>query len=170
MIFLDSERKTPRKYNYELCEHKLTDVNQWTRSIVSCSHRLPSGILKTALSSGRYKQDRKVKKSMVSRMLTEARKSGIVKFSVDFPLRRDRKSEKALERLFGLDEASVLSNVPWSDELSRTRLRGKLGALCLQSPVFSTACVLVLVWGTTSRSHPCVSFTGSCERRKQCSL
>ncbi len=76
-------------------------------------------------------------RSMVSRMLTEARKSGIVKFTVDYPLRRDRASEKALERLFGLDEAWVLSNIPWSDELSMARLRGKLGALCVQSRLFN---------------------------------
>jgi len=75
-------------------------------------------------------------RSMVSRMLSEARKMGIVTFRVDYPLHRDRESEQVLEQLFGLDQAWVLSATPWSDEPSRTRILGKLVARCLQSRLF----------------------------------
>lgn len=75
-------------------------------------------------------------RSMVSKMLNEVRRQGIVEFRVNYPLRRDSRRERELEEVFGLDQAWVLGSRLGTDDESRLRIVGKLGARCLQSRLF----------------------------------
>jgi deoxyribonucleoside regulator len=70
-------------------------------------------------------------RSMVSRMLQEAREVGLVEIKVTFPLKRDAELEVRLCQTFNLAQACVLANPPDDRELLRQRL-GRLGARCLQ--------------------------------------
>lgn len=71
-------------------------------------------------------------RSMVSRLLQEAREMGLVEIKVNFPLKRDPKLESCLVQTFNLTQAYVLANPPDDTELLWQRL-GRLGAHCLQS-------------------------------------
>ena len=75
-------------------------------------------------------------RSMVSRMLAEVRERGIVEFRVNYPLRRDHSREQAIENHYGIDQAWVLGAPSETDEDTRARILGKLGARCLQSRLF----------------------------------
>ncbi|NJN92913.1 MAG: sugar-binding transcriptional regulator [Anaerolineales bacterium] len=71
-------------------------------------------------------------RSMVSRMLQEAREMGLVEIKVNFPLKRDAELESLLAQAFNLSQAYVLANIPDDQDLLRQRL-GILGARCLQN-------------------------------------
>lgn len=71
-------------------------------------------------------------RSMVSRMLQEAREVGLVEIKVIFPLKRDADLESRLTQAFNLSQAYVLANIPDDQDLLRQRL-GILGARCLQN-------------------------------------
>lgn len=74
-------------------------------------------------------------RSMVSRMLQEAREVGLVEIKVIFPLKRDTGLETRLSQVFSLSQACVLANPPDDRELLRQRL-GRLGARCLQEHLY----------------------------------
>lgn len=71
-------------------------------------------------------------RSMVSRILQEAREVGLVEIKVTFPLKRDTDLESRLNQTFNLAQAYVLANPPDDHELLQRRL-GSLGARCLQN-------------------------------------
>jgi DNA-binding transcriptional regulator LsrR (DeoR family) len=71
-------------------------------------------------------------RSMVSRMLQEARDQGLVEIRVTYPLRRDRQLETQLCRTFGLAEALVLANPPTHDYPNLMGRLGRLGARYLE--------------------------------------
>jgi DNA-binding transcriptional regulator LsrR (DeoR family) len=71
-------------------------------------------------------------RSMVSRILQEAREMGLVEIKVAFPLKRDTKLESCLSQKFNLAQAYVLANSPDNQDLLSQRL-GSLGARCLQN-------------------------------------
>lgn len=71
-------------------------------------------------------------RSMVSRILQEAREVGLVEIKVTFPLKRDTELESLLTQTFNLRQAYVLANPPDSQDLLWQRL-GSLGARCLQN-------------------------------------
>lgn len=71
-------------------------------------------------------------RSMVSRMLQEARDQGLVEVRVTYPLRRERDLEARLCHAFGLAEALVLANPPRNDYSSLIARLGRLGARYLQ--------------------------------------
>lgn len=74
-------------------------------------------------------------RSMVSRILQEAREVGLVEIKVTFPLKRDSELESRLIQTFHLAQAYVLANPPDDEELLRQRL-GSLGARCLQNHLY----------------------------------
>jgi DNA-binding transcriptional regulator LsrR (DeoR family) len=71
-------------------------------------------------------------RSMVSRILQEAREAGLVEIKVTFPLKRDGELEARLRQTFNLAQAYILANPPDDEQLLRQRL-GILGARCLQA-------------------------------------
>lgn len=71
-------------------------------------------------------------RSMVSRMLQEARELGLVEIRVTFPLKTDTELETRLCRVFSLAQASVLASTPTDDYETLLRRLGRLGARCLQ--------------------------------------
>ena len=83
------------------------------------------------LSQGEIARRINLSRSMVSRLLREAREQGLVEIRVRYPLRADHALEKRLCDTFSVSEALVLADPPQS---SSTRLRclGEMGALCLQ--------------------------------------
>ena len=84
-------------------------------------------------------------RSMVSRLLQEARDRGLVQIHVTYPLRTDRQLERGLVDNFALGEARVLTG----DDLDRDsmlRRIGRLGAMALQSRLHSDVNVTV-GWG-----------------------
>ncbi len=88
-------------------------------------------------------------RSMVSRLLTEARDAGLVQIRVRFPLRTDSVLEDELRDAFGLSEAHVLAGAGDNDAMLR-RL-GRLGARALQSRLRSGMTVTV-GWGAALHS------------------
>lgn len=71
-------------------------------------------------------------RSMVSRMLQEAREQGLVEIRVTYPLKQDTELEACLCQTFGLSEAWVLANPPTDDYTTLLRRLGRLGSRCLQ--------------------------------------
>jgi DNA-binding transcriptional regulator LsrR (DeoR family) len=88
-------------------------------------------------------------RSMVSRLLTEAREAGLVQIRVRFPLRTDHGLSDELRDAFGLDEAHVLGDGGDVDTVLR-RL-GRLGARALQGRLRSNMTVTV-GWGASLHS------------------
>lgn len=84
-------------------------------------------------------------RSMVSRMLAEARAEGIVQIRVRFPLRTRASLEDELTSLFGLSEAHVLEGHGLDNDEMLRRL-GQLGAVALESRLQSGIHVTV-GWG-----------------------
>lgn len=93
---------------------------------------------------------RRIKKSrsMVSRMLQEAREQGLVEIRVSYPLRRDRELEAQLSAAFGLDEALVLANPPRNDYQGLMARLGRLGARYLEQVLHNDMHIGV-GWGVT---------------------
>ncbi len=89
-------------------------------------------------------------RSMVSRLLTEARELGLVQISVRFPLRTDSALEERLCELFGLAEAHVLVTGE-IDHPALIRQLGRLGSRALQRRLRSGVGVAV-GWGAALHS------------------
>jgi DNA-binding transcriptional regulator LsrR (DeoR family) len=88
-----------------------------------------------------------VTRSMISRMLTEARESGIVDIRVQRPLQSDPELESALKEKFGLkDVYVVVTNHRTGERL--TRSLGSAGAIMLER-YLAPQKVLGLAWGTS---------------------
>lgn len=88
-------------------------------------------------------------RSMVSRLLAEARERGLVQIQVRFPLRTDGELEERLCDRFGLSQASVLAGR--LDHEAMLRRTGRLGARLLQSRLRSDIDV-VIGWGAALHS------------------
>ena len=87
-----------------------------------------------------------VDRSMVSRMLAEARKQNIVEIRVHRPLLSDRELERGLERRFNLRQAYVLIN-SGGDYAQLLQQLGVAGAMVLKEFI-KPGIVLGLSWGT----------------------
>jgi deoxyribonucleoside regulator len=85
-------------------------------------------------------------RSMVSRLLEQARASGLVEFKVHYPLRTDPGLGQRLCAKFGLQSAQVLAEPPDDYALLLKRL-GELGARCLQEALHPDM-VIGISWGT----------------------
>ncbi len=85
-------------------------------------------------------------RSMVSRLLEQARAAGLVEVRIRYPLRTDGEMERRLCREFGLKEAHVLANPPDDYQLLLRRL-GEMGARCLQASL-RPGIIIGLSWGT----------------------
>jgi DNA-binding transcriptional regulator LsrR (DeoR family) len=86
-------------------------------------------------------------RSMVSRLLREARDLGLVEIRVRFPLRTDPDLEAALIRAFGLRDVRVLS-ADGLDHESMVRRLGRLGSRVIQSKLHSEMSVTI-GWGAS---------------------
>jgi deoxyribonucleoside regulator len=88
-----------------------------------------------------------VTRSMISRMLTEARESGIVEIRIRRPVQSDRELELALIEQFGLKNASVVTTAHTSGE----QLLGMLGTAGAQmlKRYLAPDMILGLAWGTS---------------------
>jgi DNA-binding transcriptional regulator LsrR (DeoR family) len=84
-------------------------------------------------------------RSMVSRLLQDARDHGLVRIRVTYPLRTDDALATRLEELFGLTEARVLVG-GHLDHDSMLRRLGRLGAIALQRRLHTDINVTV-GWG-----------------------
>jgi deoxyribonucleoside regulator len=85
-------------------------------------------------------------RSMVSRLLDQARESGLVEVKVHYPLRTDAELGARLCTEFGLQSAQVLAEPPDDYALMLKRL-GQLGARCLQQALHP-GIVIGISWGT----------------------
>jgi DNA-binding transcriptional regulator LsrR (DeoR family) len=85
-------------------------------------------------------------RSMVSRLLDQARESGLVEVKVHYPLRTDVELGQQLCAQFGLQSAHVLADPPDDYVLMLKRL-GQLGARCLQQAL-RPGVVIGISWGT----------------------
>ena len=88
-------------------------------------------------------------RSMVSRLLSEAREAGLVQIRVRFPLRTDVVLADEVADAFGLGEAHVLAGS--GDNDATLRRLGRLGARALQSRLRSGMTVTV-GWGAALHS------------------
>ncbi len=88
-----------------------------------------------------------VTRSMVSRMLTEARSKGLVEINVHRPVSRDGEMENALKEKFNLNGACVLLQLSHHDP----RFLNRLGALAAQSlsELLKPGLLMGVVWGTS---------------------
>jgi deoxyribonucleoside regulator len=85
-------------------------------------------------------------RSMVSRLLEEARQAGLVEVRVKYPLKTDADCEWRLRQAFGLRDAVVLAQAPADHQTLLLRL-GDLGARYLQGYLHDN--ILIGVgWGT----------------------
>lgn len=85
-------------------------------------------------------------RSMVSRLLDQARAAGIVEVKVHYPLRTDGELGRQLCTEFGLTSAQVLAEPPDDYQVLLKRL-GELGARCLQQAL-RPGIVIGISWGT----------------------
>lgn len=85
-------------------------------------------------------------RSMVSRLLDQARAAGLVEVRIHYPLRTDAGLEEQLTTEFGLSCAHVLAEPPDDYQLLLRRL-GELGARALQSSLHP-GITIGLSWGT----------------------
>ena len=85
-------------------------------------------------------------RSMVSRLLDQARESGLVEVKVHYPLRTDAGLGQRLCTDFGLQSAHVLAEPPEDYALLLKRL-GQLGARCLQQTLHPGV-IVGISWGT----------------------
>lgn len=86
-------------------------------------------------------------RSMVSRMLQEAREQGLVEIKVNYPLKTDAELEARLCQTFNLSQAWVLANAPSDDYDMLLRLLGRLGARCLYEKL-SDGIKIGIAWST----------------------
>ncbi|MCB0153649.1 MAG: sugar-binding transcriptional regulator [Anaerolineae bacterium] len=87
-------------------------------------------------------------RSMVSRMLQEAREQGLVEIRVTYPLKRDTEVENQLCEMFDLAEAWVLANPPVNDRTTLLRRLGRLGSRCLQAKLHNNI-KIGIGWGAS---------------------
>lgn len=85
-------------------------------------------------------------RSMVSRLLQEARERGLVEIRVHYPLKTDTDLERSLRQAFDLAQAWVLADPPGDYETLLRRL-GELGARCLQQQL-RDGIHIGIGWGT----------------------
>lgn len=85
-------------------------------------------------------------RSMVSRLLEQAREAGLVEVRVRHPLRTDEELARRLCEKFGIAEAHVLAEPPDNYQLLLRRL-GELGARCLQASLHPGV-IIGLSWGS----------------------
>jgi deoxyribonucleoside regulator len=85
-------------------------------------------------------------RSMVSRLLDQAREAGIVEVQIRHPLRTDPELERRLCQEFDLAQAHVLARPPEDYRLLLRRL-GELGARCLQAALHPGV-IIGISWGT----------------------
>lgn len=85
-------------------------------------------------------------RSMVSRLLEQARDAGLVEVRVRHPLRTDEELARRLCEEFGLAEAHVLAEPPDNYQLLLRRL-GELGARALQASLHPGV-IIGLSWGS----------------------
>ena len=71
-------------------------------------------------------------RSMISRMLNEARELGLVEIRVKFPFKTDQELETRLADVFNLTQAPILADPPVNDYPALLRRLGRLGAQYLQ--------------------------------------
>ncbi len=96
-------------------------------------------------------------RSNVSRLLTEARRRGIVDIHINHPLGRAAELERRLESAFGLEEARVLASRPGRTPEPRTEALdslnrvGRLGAVYLLE-VLTDGITIGVSWGTSLES------------------
>ena len=88
-----------------------------------------------------------VTRSMISRMLTDAREHGIVEIRIQRPLQSDPEMENALKEQFGLKDVFVVVTSHRNGE-RLTRTLGKAGAQIL-ARYLAPQKVLGLAWGTS---------------------
>jgi len=88
-----------------------------------------------------------VTRSMISRMLTEARESGIVEIRIHRPMESDPELTSALKERFGLMDALVITTRHRRGD-GLTRALGSAGARVLERHLAPQK-VLGLAWGTT---------------------
>jgi len=86
-------------------------------------------------------------RSMVSRLLTEARDRGIVEIRVRLPLRTERHLEERLVDAFGLGQAHVVTHTD-ADPDTLIRRIGRLGARSVQGRLRS-AMTVTIGWGAS---------------------
>jgi deoxyribonucleoside regulator len=89
-------------------------------------------------------------RSMVSRLLDQAREAGLVEVKVHYPLRTDADLEGQLCSEFGLRSAHVLAEPPDDYAVTLKRL-GELGARCV-SQGLHPGIIIGLSWGTAVHS------------------
>ena len=85
-------------------------------------------------------------RSMVSRLLDQAREAGLVEVRIRHPLRTDPELERRLCQEFDLAQAHVLARPPEDYQLLLRRL-GELGARCLQAALHP-GIIIGISWGT----------------------
>lgn len=84
-------------------------------------------------------------RSMVSRLLNEARQRGLVEIKIKWPLLRDDEVERRICEKFGLKEAWV-SSLAMEDNSTLLRVLGTLGAQCFKQLIQSGMSISV-GWG-----------------------
>lgn len=89
-------------------------------------------------------------RSMVSRLLDQAREAGLVEVRVHYPLRTDADLEATLCREFGLNSAHVLAEPPEDYSVLLKRL-GELAARCV-TQALHPGIIIGLSWGTAVHS------------------
>lgn len=85
-------------------------------------------------------------RSLVSRLLEEARQAGLVEVRVVYPLKTDTDLSRRLCQRFGLQQALVLADPP-EDHNTLLRRLGELGARALQESLHDGA-IIGVGWGT----------------------
>ena len=90
-------------------------------------------------------------RSMVSRMLNEARDLGLVEIRVKFPLKTEPTLAAQLCREFNLIQARVLADPPANDFPTLVRRLGRLGASYLEE-ILHDDITLGVGWGATSHA------------------
>lgn len=100
-----------------------------------------------------------VTRSMVSRMLTEARNKGIVEIKVNHPINTDHELEEKIYSRFGIN-----SNVVVINETTQDKLLAQLGraAANLLNKNLRTNIVIGVAWGTTvSATVDAITYMGN---------
>lgn len=96
-------------------------------------------------------------RSMISRLLTEAREEGVVEIRVKHPLRRNEDAERQLAELFHLSAVRVLTRGTMDDAIMLRRL-GSLAASYLETIVHNEMSIGVswgtALWETTNAVRP----------------
>ncbi len=87
-------------------------------------------------------------RSMISRMLQEARELGLVEIRVKFPLKTDADLGQRLSEVFNLSYVSVLAEPPTDDYPTLLRRLGRLGAQYLEG-ILQDKLIISIGWGAT---------------------